>query len=116
MQLLQLFQNLLANAIKFRAERSPEIRITAMHTDGFWQFAVKDNGIGIEPRHFERIFLIFQRLHSRRQYPGTGMGLAICKKIVDRHGGTIWPVSEPGMGTTFFFTLPDRPGDHHESQ
>jgi PAS domain S-box-containing protein len=116
MQLLQLFQNLLANAIKFRAERSPEIRIMAMHTDGFWQFAVKDNGIGIEPRHFERIFLIFQRLHSRRQYPGTGMGLAICKKIVDRHGGTIWPVSEPGIGTTFFFTLPDRPGDHHESQ
>jgi PAS domain S-box-containing protein len=116
MQLLQLFQNLLANAIKFRAEQPPEIRITAKHTDSFWQFAVKDNGIGIEPRHFERIFLIFQRLHNRRQYPGTGMGLAICKKIVDRHGGTIWPVSEPGLGTTFFFTLPDKPGDHHESQ
>jgi light-regulated signal transduction histidine kinase (bacteriophytochrome) len=116
MQLLQLFQNLLANAIKFRAEQPPEIRITAKHTDSFWQFAVKDNGIGIEPRHFQRIFLIFQRLHNRRQYPGTGMGLAICKKIVDRHGGTIWPVSEPGLGTTFFFTLPDKPGDHHESQ
>lgn len=116
MQLLQLFQNLLANAIKFRAEQPPEINITAKHTDGFWQFAVKDNGIGIEPRHFERIFLIFQRLNSRRNYPGTGMGLAICKKIVDRHGGMIWPVSEPGMGTTFFFTLPDKPGDHHESQ
>ena len=114
MQLLQLFQNLLANAIKFRTERAPEIRITAQHTDGSWQFAVKDNGIGIEPRHFDRIFLIFQRLHSRRHYPGTGMGLAICKKIVDRHGGTIWPVSDPGMGTTFFFTLPDKPGDHHE--
>jgi PAS domain S-box-containing protein len=116
MQLLQLFQNLLGNAIKFRAEQPPEIYITAKRTDGFWQFAVKDNGIGIEPRHFERIFLIFQRLHSRRHYPGTGMGLAICKKIVDRHGGTIWPVSEPGMGTTFFFTLPDHGGDHHESQ
>jgi PAS domain S-box-containing protein len=116
MQLLQLFQNLLANAIKFRAEHPPELHITAQHTDGFWQFAVKDNGIGIEPRHFERIFLIFQRLNSRRQYPGTGMGLAISKKIVDRHGGTIWPVSEPGMGTTFFFTLPDQLGDQHESQ
>jgi PAS domain S-box-containing protein len=116
MQLLQLFQNLLANAIKFRADPYPEIRITAKHTDGLWQFAVKDNGIGIEQRHFERIFLIFQRLHSRREYPGTGMGLAICKKIVDRHGGTIWPVSEPGMGTTFFFTLPDQAGDHHESE
>jgi PAS domain S-box-containing protein len=116
MQLLQLFQNLLANAIKFRAEHPPQIHIRAQHTDGFWQFAVQDNGIGIEPRHFERIFLIFQRLHSRRHYPGTGMGLAISKKIVDRHGGTIWPVSEPGMGATFFFTLPDQLGDQHESQ
>lgn len=108
-QLLQVFQNLISNAIKF-CDGVPEIRITAERENDAWRFAVKDNGIGIDPQYFERIFLIFQRLHSRRTYPGTGIGLAVCKRIIDRHGGRIWLESEPGEGTSFLFTLPDRPG------
>jgi PAS domain S-box-containing protein len=106
-QLTQVFQNLIGNAIKFRGERSPEIRITADHRGSDWVFSVADNGIGIEPQYFERVFRVFQRLHTRARYPGTGIGLAICKKIVERHGGTIWIESKPGEGTTFFFTLPE---------
>ncbi len=111
-QLTQLFQNLIGNAIKFRSEKPLEIHISATHKDNTWQFVVKDNGIGIEKQYAERIFLIFQRLHTRKQYPGTGIGLALCKKIVERHGGKIWMESEPGKGSTFYFTIPDSEGEN----
>jgi PAS domain S-box-containing protein len=107
-QIAQVFQNLIGNALKFRGERSPEIRVSAQQKPGQWVFAVRDNGIGIEPQYFERIFLVFQRLHTRQHYPGTGIGLAICKKIVERHDGTIWLESKPDQGSTFCFTIPDR--------
>jgi len=107
LQLAQLFQNLIGNAIKFKGDSAPEIHVSAARQDGFWRFAVADNGIGIEPQYAHRIFLIFQRLHTRKQYPGTGIGLALCKKIVERHGGKIWVESEQGRGSTFYFTVPD---------
>jgi len=105
-QLVQLFQNLIANGVKFHNERAPEIHISARREQDHWVFAVGDNGIGIERQYWERIFVIFQRLHTRRKYEGTGIGLAICKRIVERHGGRIWVESEPNQGTTFFFTIP----------
>ncbi|HAM70248.1 MAG TPA: hypothetical protein DCM86_01215 [Verrucomicrobiales bacterium] len=110
-QLTQLFQNLLSNAIKFRGgERPPVIQITCLPApqdpERYWVIAVRDNGIGIASQHYERIFQIFQRLHTREEYAGTGIGLAICKRIVERHGGQIWLESSPGQGTTFRFTLP----------
>jgi signal transduction histidine kinase len=107
-ELFQVLQNLISNALKFRAPgRAPEIRIGVERGAGCWQFSVADNGIGIDPAYFSRIFMIFQRLHTRQQYEGTGIGLAICKKIVERHGGTIWVESAPGDGATFRFTIPD---------
>jgi signal transduction histidine kinase len=104
-QLVQLLQNLVGNAIKFRGQRKPEIHVGARPHDGRWLFWVKDNGIGIEPQYRERIFIIFQRLHGREKYAGTGIGLALCKRIVERHGGRIWMESEEGQGSTFYFTL-----------
>ncbi|TDR40803.1 PAS domain S-box-containing protein [Tahibacter aquaticus] len=105
-QLSQLLQNLVGNALKFCADASPQIDIDAQREDAFWHFRVKDNGIGLDPQYAERIFVIFQRLHGRQQYSGTGIGLAICKKIVERAGGRIWVESQPGQGATFHFTLP----------
>ena len=117
-QLVQLFQNLIANSIKFHGEEPPRIHVSARritesevrdYNSAFqqgWVFSIRDNGMGIDPEYADRIFVIFQRLHGREEYPGTGIGLAICKKIVERHGGRIWMESQPKKGTTFYFTFP----------
>jgi light-regulated signal transduction histidine kinase (bacteriophytochrome) len=105
-QLIQLFQNLIGNAIKFRGNEPPRVHVSASRNGESWIFSVRDNGIGIAPEYAKRIFVIFQRLHSRDKYDGTGIGLAICQKIVERHGGDIWVESELGKGANFYFTLP----------
>ena len=109
---MQLFQNLISNAIKFKGDKAPNVHLSAQRISASasashpWRFSVRDNGIGIAPQFFERIFEVFQRLHTQAEYPGTGIGLAICKTIVERSGGRIWVESEVGIGTTFYFTLP----------
>lgn len=107
-QLEQLFQNLIANAIRYRSSEPPRIDVGASREEHEWMFSVKDNGIGIEPKYKEQIFGVFKRLHTSGEYPGTGMGLAICQRIVERIGGRIWVESEQGVGSTFYFTVPFR--------
>jgi light-regulated signal transduction histidine kinase (bacteriophytochrome) len=104
--LTTVFQNLLGNALKFRGEDPPRISVNAEQDEEFWRFSVTDNGIGIEPEYAERIFVIFQRLHDRQTYSGTGIGLALCRKIVEYHGGRMWLDTEYSPGTRFCFTLP----------
>ncbi|MAE64753.1 MAG: hypothetical protein CMJ18_10845 [Phycisphaeraceae bacterium] len=106
LQLTQLMQNLVGNAVKYHGTAPPEVRVSAARSNGQWLLSVADNGIGIDPQHFERIFAIFQRLHTSEEYSGTGIGLALCKRIVERHGGHIWLESRPGSGATFHFTIP----------
>lgn len=109
-QLTQVFQNLIGNAMKFRGADAPRIHVGAETREHVWVFTVRDNGIGLDPQYADRIFMMFQRLHNKAEYPGTGIGLAICKKIVDRHGGRIWVDSQPGEGSVFGFTLPRHSG------
>ena len=105
-QMVQIFQNLIDNALKYRSKETPQILISARKEDKQWLFSVEDNGIGIDPKYADRIFMIFKRLHTNEEYEGTGIGLAITKRIIERHEGRIWVESELGKGSTFYFTIP----------
>jgi light-regulated signal transduction histidine kinase (bacteriophytochrome) len=106
-QLVQLMQNLIGNGFAYRSDRPPRIHISAERSGKDWIFSIRDNGIGIAPKHYEEIFEIFKRLHNQKDKPGTGIGLAVCRRVVNRHGGKIWVESEPGYGSTFHFTIPE---------
>jgi light-regulated signal transduction histidine kinase (bacteriophytochrome) len=106
-QLSQLLQNLIDNALKYRHKDPPRVHVSAEQNGSGWTISVRDNGIGIDARHHEQIFEVFRRLHTEREYPGTGIGLAICRRIVQRHGGHLWLESKPGQGSTFYFTVPE---------
>ncbi len=106
-QLVQLIQNLIGNGLTYRSDKSPRIHISAERSGKQWIFSVRDNGIGIDPKHYEQIFEIFKRLHSQQEHPGTGIGLAVSRRVVNRHGGRIWVESEPGHGSIFHFTIPE---------
>jgi light-regulated signal transduction histidine kinase (bacteriophytochrome) len=105
--LQQVFQNLIGNSLKYRKNDSPQIHISAIHQGAAWRFSVRDNGIGIDPQYKEKIFGVFKRLHRDQKYSGTGIGLAICQRVVERYGGRIWVESSLGQGSTFFFTVPE---------
>ena len=105
-RIAQLFQNLIGNGLKFHENKRPEVHVSVEDRGEDWVFSFRDNGIGIDPKYSERIFVIFERLHGKGEYKGTGIGLAVCKKIVERHGGNIWVDSVPGEGATFSFTMP----------
>jgi two-component system, chemotaxis family, sensor kinase Cph1 len=105
-QLVQLMQNLIGNGLKYHGDKPPYIQVSAQANENEWIFSVRDNGIGIEPKFHERIFEIFKRLHNQSEYPGTGIGLAVCRRVVHRHGGRLWLESEAGQGSVFHFTLP----------
>ena len=108
--MLQLMQNLIGNALKYRRKENPVVEISGEETEQEWVIHVKDNGIGIDPRYFEKIFIVFQRLHNKDAYGGTGIGLSICKKIVEQYKGKIWVTSEPGKGSVFSFSIPKKRG------
>jgi light-regulated signal transduction histidine kinase (bacteriophytochrome) len=107
-QMIQLLQNLIGNGIKYHGDHTPRVHVSAESTSDVWTIAVRDNGVGIDARYHEQIFEIFRRLYTEQEYPGTGIGLAVCRRIVHRHGGQIWLESEPGKGSTFYFSIPAR--------
>ena len=105
-QLAQLMQNLIGNAIKFHGDSPPHVEVHAEQNGAYWEFSVRDKGIGMDPQYSERIFDVFRRLHTEDEFPGTGIGLAICRRVVERHGGQIWVESQPEVGSVFLFTIP----------
>jgi len=104
---VQLIQNLIGNGLTYHGDKAPHIHISSERSGREWIFSVHDNGIGIDPKHYEQSFELFRRLHDQTEYPGTGIGLAVCRRVVERHGGTIWVKSEAGNGSTFYFTIPE---------